>query len=519
MNNINSSLVKITKGSIIVFIGTAASLVLTFFTKIIIARNVGRDTYGMYVLLLAILEIITMTAILGLGSGGTRFIAYLREKKEIESVKRVIFICLKLTIGAGSVFAFLFFFLAPWISTALFHEPQLSSPLRVLSLGIPFLVAINILSSIFRGFGQVKPKVYFQDILRRVLIILFVAVVILFGYSLIYIIWGYLLASIVTVIVFAVYTYRKLRTLFYREKKAEEKKHPLLKRLLSFSLPLLATVILGTIMIRMDTLMIGYFKSSSEVGLYNGAVPLAKLLETILSSVGFIYLPIISSLWAKKMLPDIKRAYQVITKWVFSVIFPIFLLFLIFPKQCLNLFFGSNFVPASTVLQILSLGWFFHVCMGVNGLTLTGAGKTKAIMWGNMLAVGLNIILNILLIPKLGINGAALAFSTGIIITNVFISLKLYRLSKIHPFTKNYIKPIIISLMMVIVIYIFTKGVFTSESWWILPIFFFVFVFVYLASLILTRSLDKEDVMMAKIFEKRIGVRLTLIKKILRRFT
>lgn len=516
-NQIDSSLKKITKGSIIVFLGTGIGLGLTFLTKIIIARSVSQDIYGMYALLLAILEIITMIALLGLGPGAARFIAYLKEKREAENIKRVILICLKITLGAGLAFAFLFFFLASWISTSIFHEPQLTLPLKIFSLGIPFLVIINILSSIFRGFNQVKPKVYFLDILMRLLIILFISIVIFLGYSLVEIVLGRLLALIVTAISFTWYTHKKLSFFFSKRKIEEKKDSRLVKRLLSFSLPLLATTILATIMTKVDTLMIGYFRTPQEVGLYNGAIPLARLLQIILSSVGFIYLPILTGLWAKKLLPDIKRTYQVLTKWVFSAVFPVFLIFFIFPKHCLNLFFGVDFIPAFASLQIIAFGFLIHVLFGMNGLTTMVIGKTRINMWANIIAVLVNIALNIILIPKFGIVGAALASCTSLILRNVFISLRLYQLSKIQPFTKNFVKPVVLFFIATVPIYVYTRRI-AINSWWVLPLFFVLFIMIYLVSLIITRSIDKEDIMIVKVFERRTSIKLNLVRKLLRRF-
>jgi O-antigen/teichoic acid export membrane protein len=183
----------------------------------------------------------------------------------------------------------------------------------------------------------------------------------------------------------------------------------------------------------------------------------------------------------------------------------------------LDFLFGSRYIGAAVALQILSLGFFVHASLGPNSGILLTMGKTKLLMWIVLVGSIINIILNAVLIPPLGIMGAALASALALITIKIFTTIKVYQLSKIHPFTKNYLKPIIISVTLIFLITIIVRNLFTI-TFWMPPIFLVMFLVAYGLSLLLTKSFDHEDIMMLLTIEQRTGIDATAIKRILRRF-
>ena len=68
------------------------------------------------------------------------------------------------------------------------------------------------------------------------------------------------------------------------------------RELLSYSAPLIVTMVLSILLTRMDTIMLAEFRTSNEVGVYNAAYPLANSLLMVISSFGYLYLPLTSRL-------------------------------------------------------------------------------------------------------------------------------------------------------------------------------------------------------------------------------
>ena len=510
---VDETLKKVVKGTTIVLIGTAVGMLLGFASRVIVVRYITLSEYGVFSLAVALMVIFSTVATLGLAQGATRYIAYFRGKNELSKIKGVVFSSLGFTLIASVLLSIVLFFTSDILSTKAFDDPELSTPLKIFSAAIPFSVLTGMLITIFRGFDRVDVKVYFQDILHGVLFPLLLGAVILLGLAFLGVLYASLAATVITCLAFAIYTIKR-RPLPVR---GGESASPMRKELLLFSLPLLGTAMLSMIIVWTDTIMLGYFKTASDVGLYNGALPLARLIPIPLASMNFIYVPVVSQLYSRGLMNEMKRSYQVLTKWIFSFSWPLALILLLFPITTLSFLFGYQYAEAALALRILVVGLLIHTFLGANGMTLMVMGQTRLLMWVSLIAALLNIILNISLIPLWGITGAAVASLASYFAANVFSSAKLYQLSKIHPFTKNYLKPVIASGIIIFIIYALATSLLTI-TFWMLPLFLILFLVTYALSLLLTKSFDNEDIMLLLAIERRTGVDATRIKNILRRF-
>ena len=323
---VNESLRKIAKGTGIVFTGTIIGLFMGFVGRIILVRYTTQSEYGIYCLAFTVVSIFVVISTLGLGEGSTRYIACFRGKGEYGKVRGVISSSIKIALVASVAIAAISFFVSDFISVNIFHTPELSTALKIFSIAIPFTALINVLIAIFRGFDMVDAKVYFQDIVRPVLYILFLVAVVLSGLSFLGVVCAYVLSIAVTCVVFVAYM-TKISPLLVG---GNDVTNPMTKKLLSFSVPLLAISMLMMVMSWTDTLMLGYFKTPDVVGVYNAALPLAHLLSMTLSSMSFIYIPIISQLYSKKLTSELKRSYIILTKWIFLATLPIFFVLFLF---------------------------------------------------------------------------------------------------------------------------------------------------------------------------------------------
>ena len=491
-------------------------MLLQMVGRITVARYVTQGEYGIYSLAFVLLNAFVIISILGLATGTTRQVAFYRGKGDQSKVRGVVVSSLQIAVISSVFFSLALFFASDLISIELFHSPELSIPLKVFCIAITFFVLIEILSAIFRGFDKAEPSAYFRNLLSNGLFPLLLIAVILLNLQFMAVVYAFVASIVLTFLAFAVYAIREPPLALRGEKSTFVS--PVAKELLLFSLPLLAVGMLNHVVMWTDTLMLGYFMVVADVGLYNAALPLANLPLVVLSAATFLYFPLMSQLYAKNQMDEIKRSYVVLTKWIFSATLPIFLIVVLFPEATLNILFGSRYIGAAFALQILSLGFFIHTILGSNAITLVAIGDTRFVVWSLLIALIINIALNIILIPPLGIVGAAIATTSSLATRYLIVSIRLYWLSKMHPFTKNYLKPAIASVVLVLIIYALVTNLVSVIPFWLLPVLFVVFLGAYALSILLTRSLDKEDIMMLLTLERRLGLNLTAIKRILGRF-
>ncbi|MFC2050908.1 flippase [Chloroflexota bacterium] len=513
---VNQFLLKTAKGAVLVLTGTGIGMILGFVSRVMVARYVTQSEFGIFSLASVLLNVCASISLLGLAIGTTRQLAFYRGKEDESKVRGVVLSSVEIAAISSIFFSIVLFLTSDLISIRLFHSPELTTPLRVFCIAIPFFVLIQTFTSIFRGFERAEPSVYFQQILRNALFPLLLLVVILLSLPFMGVIWAFVASVVLTFAAFTVYAARKPPLVLKKERHSPISQTA--KELLLFSLPLAGALMFYFSVVWLDILMLGFFKTAADVGLYNAAQSFTSLFPMVLEAATFIYFPLMSQLSAKNQFDDIKRSYTVLTKWIFMATLPLFLIFVLFPEATLTILFGSRYIAAAPVLQILSLGFFTLAILGASSTTLAAMGHVRFIMWSVLISFIASVALNIILIPPLGIIGAAIATASVLAMTFILLSARLYSLSKIHPFTKNFLKPAIASVVLILVIYALVTNLVSAIPFWLLPLLFILFLGVYGLSVLLTRSFDKEDIMMLLTIEEKLGIDLTAIKRVLRKF-
>lgn len=513
----NGSLVKVAKGTVIIFIGAIVGMLFAFAGRLMIARHWTTSDYGVFSLAFAILNICVIIGTLGLQNGVSRSIAYARGKNESEKIQGFVSASLWIALAGSLILCLILFFTSKTIAENIFHASALTTPLRIFSIAIPFFTLINVLTSVFLGFSRIQARVYFQDILRNVLFPLLLLGVILLNLSFNEVFYAYTISLAISCLLLMIYAFKYLPLSSSVRFTAKPAANPIAKELLVFSIPLLGVAMLEMTIAWADTLMLGYFQSSVEVGLYNVAYPLSQFISSPLGALLLVYMPLTSALYAKGLIPELRRNFSILTKWLCSLTLPLFLIFFLFPDTVLSFLFGTSYIFAANALRILSLGFIINNFLGPNGATLIAMGESKFIMWATLATAVLNVGLNISLIPPLGIAGAAIASVIAITSVNLIRCWKLYSLTKAQPLSKNIMKPTLASLGLIFLIYFVFHGLFTATPS-TLVLLFVLYYAIYGSAILLTKSFDQEDITILLEIEKRTGVNATAIKKILQRF-
>ena len=512
---LSASLKIIARGTGIALIGTFISLLLGFIIRLTIARYGSEADYGVYSLALMAFIFVTVLACLGLHEGTARYIAYFRSRKDLAKVRGTIAISLKLATVASIIISVALFLSAEAIASNIFHAPDSALALKIFACGVPFLTLINVLVAVFRGFDKVEPFAYFYLILLNVIFLLLLSAVALFNRPFIAVFYAYVAALILTFVALVIYTVKKLPLAV--KFSGEEVDSSIRKELLLFSLPVLGSSVISVTIVWAATLILGYLGTPELVGLYNAAYPLSEFISTPLTALVLIYTPVAAGLYSQNMIAELRRNYTILTKWIVSLTLPVFLVLCLFPEAVLGIFFGQPYVAAAPALRILSLSFIIRNLLGPNGNTLLAVGKSRFIMCVTLIAAIVNVLLNIILIPPLGIVGAAIASAVSLIIAGIILSLKLYLSWHIQPLSKNLLKPLIASIALAL-LFRFTIGSFIDVTLWMLPLLFILYYVIYGAVTVLTRSFDQEDIFLLLEIEKRSGINAAPIKKILSRF-
>ena len=510
---LGESLRKIAKGAGIAFTGTFIGTALGYLSRMIIARFLGASDYGLISLGFAVMNITATLSLVGFNTGIKRFVSFYKGKGDEGRIKGTIFGALKICFPLSLIFTLLIFFYAGWISIHVFHSPGLTPVLRIFTIGVPFWVLTAIFNCGTSGFQEIKYEIYtnfiFKDTFKLIAIVTFLAL----GYGVTGASVGWVLAIIGTSVLAFYFLEKKVFPVLNTKVKAVSVD----KELFLFSFPLIFAGLVGLITSWTDTLMLGYFCTSSEVGIYNIAAPTAKLTGIVLTAFGIIFMPVATELYARNRIEDLRNVYSSVTKWIFAIVLPGFLLMALFSASIIRTMFGAEYEEGAMALSILAFSYFVSALVGLASSLLTTYGRTKILMGCSFAGAGSNVLFNFLLIPMYGVNGAAIATGTSAVLGSVLYLFFVYRIAKMQPFRLSYVKPLLASLIAVSVIYIITKYV-MGVSLFSLAGMLFVFLFLYFFLLLVLKSFEEEDLMIMRAIDQRLGTKSDWVREIIRKF-
>lgn len=173
-----------------------------------------------------------------------------------------------------------------------------------------------------------------------------------------------------------------------------------------------------------DILVLGYFLSTAEVGFYRLALLIAGVIVIFLSGVDSYLAPRLSENFQKNDLNNLQKIALRNSMISSLPIIPFFLVFLFFGENIISVIFGSEYIESMKVLLILILGTSCRIIFGSVGFIINMSGKesvTAKILW---VGCFLNLVLNFLLVPLMGILGASIA--TSISLFAVYLAQYIY---------------------------------------------------------------------------------------------
>lgn len=493
-----SSLEKILSGGSLIFGGTVLAKIAGFLRQFIIIRMLAPDQYGLIALGLALLNIAAGLANLGLYQGSQRYIAYFDYVGDKAKVKGIIRSTLNTIALSGIIiFTFLLAFSKPLSN--FINKPEFRNVLLIYCFAIPFAMYSRIIASFFFGFRRADIAVFLNDVIFGVLSVLFVYLALLVKRDTNMPVFALLSTNFLLFILSFLFFCKIISPQLKGVEPAR-----ITRELLFFSLPLFFSGISYIILNNTDTLMLGYYMPSEAVGFYNSAFLLMQTMAIFLNSFSVIFMPVLTGLVAKKLKGEVRELYQVVTKWIFLFTFPAILTFFLFPRQVLTTLFSASYGQAGTALAILVAAEFMHTTLGPNEQALIAHGATKAVFAGYGTAAVLNIILNALLIPRMGISGAAAATGMSLVILNLCFSTILYFRFKVHPFGRKLLVPLVLCLASAAALYLPLRAM-VNRAAWLAFACYPIFLVLGVALTFITKSYSEEDLLVLRAVKARLG--------------
>ena len=426
---------ELLRGSGLSFFLRFGGLMSGYLLTLIIANLFGADGLGDYVLSITVLRLFTLLSKLGLDTTSIKFIASFASQNKWTSIfkfrNKVVFIL----IISSIFFSFLLYTLSQPIADLI------NAQVKYIKLNSFFILPMSFFMLHYqslRGLKRIAEFSFFYRMSQSLFTVVSVLIIYYFIQDNEVPIYAYLVSLLlVSVLAFLSFRYN-LNKKSYGKESAEMQ---ILKysQILKISIPLMFAQSVQFIMAWTDKLMLGSMTTTVDVGVYHTAFKLSMFAAVALMSVNSIASPKFAEMFAKKDFLGLKKVVHQSTKMIFWSSFPLVIVFFMFPDFLLGLF-GEEFKVGVTAFIFLSCGRLISSFSGSVGniLQMTGNQNIYAIIL--LIGAILNVVLNLILIPLYGINGAAVASMSSIIVWNISMVLVVKQKFGFYTFYIPFIK-------------------------------------------------------------------------------
>jgi O-antigen/teichoic acid export membrane protein len=427
------------RGSVATLTGGIVYGLSGFLFAVAATRALGADGAGVLFEAIALLTIGTTVALLGTDAGVIWAIPRYRAHNRSQDVARTLALALVPVAAVGLAFAALIAIAAPQIADVLFggvHEDEAVPYLRLLAPFLPLLAASRLLASATRGYGRILPYVLIENAGKGVVRVLLALVAVAVGAGQL----GFVSAWAVPILLGFAATATVLHRIVAADRvdpaAPRAEKRALAREFWGFTAPRSVQAFFSVTILWLDILLVGSLASTREAGIYAAATRYVTVSMLVLQMLFAALGPQVSDLIARDRIDRVETTYRTATIWVTALAWPLYVAIVSFAPTFLAVF-GPEFVAGEDALVILAGASLVNLATGPGALVLLMSGRSRLLLANAVVSLAMNVTLNFVLIPALGITGAAIALGASVLFNSIAPLAQARYLLGIHPFTRG----------------------------------------------------------------------------------
>lgn len=491
---------RLAKGATINMFGAISRTLLLYCYTLLLARTLSPGDLGTYFLIFTLVSIFSLVATVGMDFGMVRYVALYAGEKRYAMVRKTLSAGLALGALTSVFVAVCLIVLAPQLKNILLDEsPVAISGLRIFALSIPFWVAARLFNATTQGIHQMQYQVFSRDLGEQASKLALSAVALTMGMGLLGVIGANLASVIIAAFLSMLFTYTVLPKSHGEKVSLAEPA----KKMYRYSLPLAFSNIIGMVLIWTDTLLMGYLGTSADVGFYGAALRVGSTFSsTILMAFITVFQPVISDLYNRHQLEELRDLFKTVSRWMFMCSYPVFLVLVLFADPIMRIF-GGQFAVGSIALMILALGQLVNATTGSAGIIVVMSGRSQM----ELLNVGVALIVNTAvcfwLIPRYGVVGAAIANMSAVTVLNLLRVAEVWIFMRMHAYSLSYLKPFSAGTAGALLVFLVSRYVLDGSGLFITAVLAAAVLIIYLLA-IWAMGLDDHDRTVLNMVKKRL---------------
>jgi O-antigen/teichoic acid export membrane protein len=380
-------------------------------------------------------------SVVGLDSALVRYVAVYSRRADRDGVLGTIRLGVGLPMLLSLVAAGVLVALSGLIAGNLLGDDRLAPLIRIVALLVPATVANSVLGAVLQGAQRIGWTVLAEQFAQPVIRFGILVVFALLGMTPEFAVLASMLATVAATVLLLTFVGRQLSLDGVGSRGRAEP-----GTMLRFSLPVYFSNLVNTFGGNLQTLLLGAMASVASAGIFAVANQVMLVGTIFHTAIVQASMPIFAELQDSDDRRRLHALYRTTSKWTFSLNLPFFLVAVLFPQALLSIF-GPEFRDGVTALSILAFASLTNAATGTSGAVLDMTGHTRVKLVNSTLSVGLAIGLNLLLIPPLGMTGAAIAALGAAASVNLLRLAEVRWLVHVSPYDATWVKPVVAGLV------------------------------------------------------------------------
>lgn len=435
-------------GSLLNGFSSVVSTGLGFLLVVIVTRTYGADNTGIFFGVVALFAIVATSVKLGTETALVLLVARYRSQGSHRSIREALLAALVPVVLLSVAGAAALFVLAPSLGN-LFSDDSAEAFSDVLRALAPFLPAWAIglvLLGGTRGAGTMVPTAVGLQLVQPIAQIVLVLLAAGRDWDLASLAraWG---APLVVTALIALWGLLPFMRVADTEPPVDRAK--IWRELWAFAGP---RGLAGTLQVSLDRvgiLIIGALASSTAAGQWAAISRLVGVAQRSFHAVGQALNPRLSSLAEREDWRAVSRVFEQITIATVAALSPAVLALIFFPKAALDIFGGPEFEDPSRALVIAALATFAAIAYAHVDNVLLMAGRSTTALIDTSAALVTTILLDLLLVPPFGLEGAALAMAAGVLVYRGSAAVQIARWFDVRPLSRPVVTVLIVAFVVV----------------------------------------------------------------------
>jgi O-antigen/teichoic acid export membrane protein len=412
-------------------VAAAVSAVSTFAVLLVLTHGLPKTDVGVFFSATSLFLLLTSVGDLGTSTGLVYFLSRARARRTLSEGAGYMRVALPPVMVVALLMAALLIGFSGPIADELSkdHAAQFRGYILVLALFIPATAILNLATAATRGLGTMRPSAVLDQILRPGLqLVLVLAAVLWAGGGLVTWAWAtpYLPVAV------AAWLSWKHRYRRASPEPATDAFRPV-GAFWRFTAPRALAGVAQVAMQRLDIVLVGAIAGFGPAAVYTAATRFLVLGQLAAAAISKAAQPILGEAFTRDEPGAVDRLYKTSTAWLVVLTWPLYLTLIVFADTVLTVF-GGGYTDGSAVLVVLSATMLLATGSGMVDMVLMMGGRTSWNLYNVLVAFTVNLTVDLWLIPRTGIIGAATGWALAILAANLLPLSQVSWSLRVHPF-------------------------------------------------------------------------------------